>query len=169
MSKGLTRSLRRGPQDRQEVVRRAIPFNFQLTVADPGSANAFFTKLLAGLPTGKLLLLGARLKGGVVTGLDANTTATFNGNVSIGSTATADATLSGTDVDMIPTTALGAATTKVSPTQDLVSTQTEHAKFIDNSDGSRGINLNGYILDAGISAGALMQFQGVLEVAYIEF
>lgn len=165
--KGYFRGLSRGSASQQEVLRLRRRINDTFTVTDPGAANAWFTRPALALPKGKFLLLGARFQF-TLTGLDANTITTFGGNISLGSAATADATLNASEIDIIASTALAAAVAKVS-TNDFNSTPTEHAKFIDNTAGTKVVNVNGFIADASISANASMNLTGVLDIAAMLF
>jgi hypothetical protein len=104
--------------------------------------------VIGDLPAGNILILGA-VSYVQITEASAGITATFDGDVSIGSTPTADVTLAGTDVDIMPSTPLGAATSSVSPRVRGVLA----APFtLDNTDGSAELNLNVLIDDAAISA-----------------
>jgi hypothetical protein len=98
---------------------------------------------------------------------DADVTATFDGDYSIGSTPTADNVLSGTDADIIPSTPLGAATGKVSPYVRGVSAGATAGVILDNTDGSLELNLNLLIDDAAISGAAPFTVDGVVRVAYL--
>ena len=82
----------------------------------------------------------------------------------IGSAPTADATLSGSEVDIIASTALGAATAGVSPrARGTNATQV----ILDNTDGSLELNLNLLIDDANISADSQsLTASGELHIVY---
>jgi hypothetical protein len=146
--KGLIRALSRGPAQNQAVRRQRVKLN-ALAIRTSGAAGVGFgTAVIGDLPAGNILFLGAAayLQ---FTKLDAGTIATFDGDYSVGSAATADASLTGAEVDIIPSTALGAATAGVSPmARGVNSTQT----MLDNTDGSLELNLNLLIDDASVSA-----------------
>ncbi len=104
--------------------------------------------MVGDLPAGNILFFGAAayLQ---FTKLDAGTTATFDGDYSVGTTATADATLSTTDANIIGSSALGAATAGVSP---VVRGEGATAVMLNNTDGSLELNLNLIMDDAVVSA-----------------
>jgi hypothetical protein len=78
-----------------------------------------------------------------------NVTTTFTGAFSIGSAPTADATLAGVEVDIVPQTTLSAATARVSPRTRAVNVT---QFMLDNTDNSLEININVLIDDASVSA-----------------
>lgn len=147
--KGLTRSLRRSI--RAPAAPLILPYKVRgltIDVADPGGANAFFTGVLGDLPEGNILLLGA-IGYFTLTRGDTDITATFTGNIAVGSAATADATLNGSEVDILPSTALAAGVSGVSSANRLANAT---AVMLNNTDGSLELNLNGFIADAAIAA-----------------
>lgn len=142
--KGLPRSLAHA----NIGVSKNIPVR-NLAIRTTGATGVGFgTAVIRDLPEGNLLLLGA-VAYLQFTKLDAGTLATFDGDFAIGSTATADATLDGTDVNIIPSTPLGAATGGVSP---MVRGAQPAQTILDNTDGSLELNLNLLIDDASVSA-----------------
>lgn len=143
MTKGLARSLGRNPVA-APVVKQVIPFNaLAVAVAAVSTAVGFGTAIVGDLPEGNILLLGAVAYVQVTAG-GTNATATFDGDFSIGSAPTADVTLSGSEVDIIASSALGAATARVSP---LVRATNATQVILDNTDGSLELNLN-LLIDA---------------------
>lgn len=165
--KGLQRTMSRGGVQRQEVIRQAIAVSAKaITTVNGASGVGYATAVIGDLPEGNILFLGAVsymqfTKASSASGI----TATFDGDYSIGSTATGDATLSGSDVDIIASSALGAATAGVSPVaRGANATQA----ILDNTDGSLELNLNLIIDDATISADTqALTVTGVLHIAYI--
>lgn len=158
--KGLPRSLAHA----NIGVSKNIPVR-NLAVRTTGATGVGFgTAVIRDLPEGNILLLGA-VAYLQFTKLDAGTLATFDGDYAIGSAATADATLSGAEVDIIPSTALGAATAGVSPmARGANATQV----ILDNTDGSLELNLNLLIDDASVSADDQdFTVSGVVTLAYI--
>lgn len=148
--KGLARSLSRGSPQSQEVVKQVIKLD-ELAIRVGGVTGVGWgTAVVGDLPEGNILLLGAVsyiqfTKASGATGV----TDTFDGDYGIGSAPTADASLSGTKINIIPSSALGAATSGVSPrTRGANATQV----MLDNTDGSLELNLNLLIDDAAISA-----------------
>lgn len=138
--KGLPRSLSRGNAAKNAAVKRTVKLSGTVAVSSTGTAVGFGSLVVGDLPEGNILLLGAvanvKLAG---SGADANLGDTWNGDFAIGSTATADVTLDGTDVDIIPSTAIGPAVAEVSPiTRGANATQV----ILNNTDGSLELNLN---------------------------
>jgi len=151
MSKGLPRSMSRGSALRQETMKQTfVAKNVAITV-DGATGVGWGTAVIGDLPAGNILLLGAVAYMKFTTA-SASVQDAFDGDYSIGTTPTADATISGTDADIIPSTALGAATSKASPRVRGVSTTSLNGAILDNTDGSLELNLNLIIDDANISA-----------------
>jgi hypothetical protein len=162
--KGLPRSLRNN-LSLQAVVKQVIKVN-ALAISVAGTSGVGWgTAVLGDLPAGNILLLGAAsyLQ---FTSADADIQATYDGDYSVGTTATADATLSGTDVNVIPSTALGAATGGVSPVVRGASSGGAMGTILDNTDGSLELNLNLLIDDANVSGTADMTASGYVVIAY---
>lgn len=167
MGKGLPRSMSRGAAQRQEVIKQNFVISGTVAVTATGAAVGWGTAVIGDLPEGNILLLGAvaylSLAG---SGSDANLDATWDGDFSIGTAPTADVTLSGAEIDIIGSTALGAATAEVSPRVRAVNaTQT----IFDNTDNSLELNLNVLIDAVNIVDGATVNLtaSGVLQLAYI--
>lgn len=161
MAKGLPRSLARG--NGKTVVKKQ-KFNVKdLAISVVGASGVGFGSAVMGdLPEGNILFLGA-VAYMTFTSVDADVQATYDGDFSIGTTATADATITGTDANIMGSTALGAATAGVSPTvRGTLST----AGTFDNTDGSLELNLNLIIDDANISGTADFTATGIVEVLY---
>lgn len=161
--KGLARSLGRNPAA-APIVKQTIKVKAKAISVVGASGVGFGSAVLGDLPAGNILLLGAvsYLR---VTNADADAQATFDGDYSIGTTATADVTLSGTDVNIIPSTALGAATAGVSPVVRGASTAAP--AILDNTDGSLEVNVNLLIDDANISGTADMTLDGHVVISYV--
>lgn len=166
MTKGLPRSLSRGPKAQQELIKERVSISGTVTVSATGAAIGFGSLTIADFPEGNILLLGATsyvtLSG---SGSDANLADTWEGDYGIGSTPAADATITGADVDVIPSTALAAATAEVSPT-----TRSSNATslILDNTDGSLELNLNVLIDAADITDDESVDLTaaGSLDIAY---
>jgi hypothetical protein len=167
LMKGLQRTMSRGNPQRQEIIRQSIPVQAKaITTVNGATGVGYATAVIGDLPEGNILFLGAVsymqfTKAASATGIQA----TFDGDYSIGSAPTADATLSGSEIDIIASAALGAATAGVSP----VARGTNATQAIlDNTDGSLELNLNLLIDDANISADTqALTVTGVLHIAYI--
>lgn len=156
MGKGLPRSTRRLSPDTvpaQAVIKQTFALSALALSMTGATGVGWGTAVLGDLPEGNILVLGAIAyvqvtKDAAASGIQA----AFDGDFSVGTTATADATLSGTDVNIIPSSALGAATAGVSPVARGASTAAP--AILDNTDGSLELNLNLLIDDANISADA---------------
>lgn len=164
--KGSPRSLRGAGN--AGVKTMVIPIkNLQLAITDPGAAIAFVSAVIGGLPKGNVLLLGSvcnlqlfSASAGLITN--------YTGNFSVGTVATADATLNGAEVNVIPSTAIAAATAKLSP---LTRGQSTAPAIIDNTSLTTSniplpLNLNVIIPDASISANSILVANGTLWIAY---
>lgn len=162
--KGLPRSLSRSAAGSGSS-GKTVPIK-DLAIRTTGATGVGFgTAVIRGLPEGNILLLGA-VAYLQFTKLDAGTIATFDGDYSIGTVPTADVDVSdpGED-DIIPSTALGAATAGVSP---MVRGSNATQVILDNTDGSLEVNLNLLIDDASVSADDQdFTVSGVLSLAYI--
>lgn len=167
MGKGLPRSLSRGSPARRNVIKQNFVINHTVTVTAASTAVGFGTVVIGDIPEGNILLLGAvayvTLAG---SGSDANLAATWDGDFSIGTTGTADVTLDGTDVNIIPSSALGAATAEVSPTIRAVNAT---QAILDNTDNSLELNLNVLIDAANIvdDESVDLTATGTLQLVYV--
>lgn len=165
--KGLPRSLAHGPASRAEIVKAVIPFAVGL-VSSGATGVGFGTTPIAGLPEGNILVVGAvayaQISKDTVLGA-AGTLDAFTGSYSIGSSATADATLATTEIDVIAAQATAAATAGVSPLTRGVGVA---QSVIDNTDASKVLNLNVLLDDASVSADTQhLKVSGTLYLAYI--
>ena len=162
--KGFARSMARAAKTRAAIVKQTLKItNAQVSVAG-ASGVGFGTVVIGGLPQGNILFLGAVSYLQFNSQSDADVQAAYDGDYSIGTAPTADATLSGSEVDIIPSTALGAATAGLSPlSRGSNATQV----ILNNTDGSLELNLNLLIDDANISGAATFLANGTLDVAYI--
>lgn len=165
MAKGLKRSIKRGGTQ-APIQRVTVPVSVTLSNFDGASGVAWDTGVISDFPEGNILVLGALLDLTAIEA-DAGIIATFSGNVSVGSTPTADNTLATTEVDVIPSTAFGPAVSS-SATIRAPSTASQGGTILDNTDGSLELNLNVLIADASISAdNAAMTFTGTLQLVYV--
>lgn len=164
--KGLARSLSRGSGNASPIRKLSITIK-NLAVAVTNGAPGYGTAVIEGLEPGNLLFLGA-VSYVQLTTADADVTATFDGDFAIGTVATADGNVSDSnEANIIPSTALGAATAKVSPLVRGVSTDALGGGIIDNTAGSLKLNLNVLIDDAAISGDAAFTANGVVHLSYI--
>lgn len=166
MTKGLPRSLSRGSQSTRQVVKESIAINEVMTFTGATGAVVFATAPIAGLAEGNILLLGAVATVTFTGPTSADLSDTFAGDFGIGTTPEDDNTITGTDVDIIASTAIPAAVAEVSA--DVRGTH-ETQEIIDNTDGSGEINLN-VLIDANAITDAVsvdITVTGFLDIAYI--
>ena len=167
MGKGLPRSLSRGSKQRQVVSKIQLAIDTTVTVSATGAAVGFGTLVIGDLPEGYIKMLGAAAQLSFAgSGADANLTDTWAGDFGIGTTPASDATITGTDVDIIASTALGPAVAEVAPTVTAVNATDA---LFDNTDGSLEINLNVLVDAANIvdDQSVDLTVQGVVELTYI--
>jgi hypothetical protein len=167
MSKGLIRGIQRGSEALQSVVKKDIAVNIpaaSLVITD--GAPGFGTVVIAGLPSGNLLLHGIVLTAMTLTKGDTDIIDAFNGDFSLGTAPTADGVLAGAEIDLIPSTATVLGVGGVSSGNKGQSTPTEHGVIIDNVAGLLEVNLNMIIDDLSISADSSMAVVGTLHMAY---
>ena len=167
--KGLDRSLGRGPHPiKQHVTRHTIKVrDLDIVISATGAAVGFGTVVAGDFPEGNILLIGVlgylKFDG---SGADANLTADWEGDFSLGTTATVDVTLDSTDVDLLPKTDLAAATAEIG-----VRTRAANAvqSFLDNTDGSLEININALIDAADITddESVTLTINGEIELVYM--
>ena len=153
MTKGLPRSLRRGPALQSPIRKQTISLKQAPIVINGATGVGFGTTVIGDFPEGNVLLLGAVANLSIAgPGNAAGLGDTWEGDYGIGSTPAGDATLTGDDVNIIQSTALAAATAEVSPVTRGTSAQANIPAILDNTDGSLEINLSALIDDADISA-----------------
>ena len=162
MSKGFKRIFQRNAGVKSYDV--VLPVR-NVTLAVTNGAPGYGTVVVGGLPQGNILFMGAVAYLQFTTA-DADVTATFDGDYSLGTGPTADGSLSGSEVDIIPSTALGAATAKVSPNVRGVSAVATSGTIFDNTDGTLEVNLNLLIDDAAISGNADFTVEGAVYLSY---
>lgn len=168
MAKGLPRSIahaKAGTEPSPRRVRYDVK-NLALSISSVTTADGSGTVVVGDFPEGNILYLGgiAYLR---FSTTDADiTSAVWEGDYSIGTTATADTTLDGTDVNLIASSAVGPAVSKISPvTRGAGAT----LAMFDNTDGSLEVNLNAKVDAAHIGDGATGSFtvDGYVELVYI--
>lgn len=164
MSKGLPRSLARGTPQSQIIRRHRISVT-SLAISVAGTSGVGWgTAVMGDLPEGNILFLGAIAYLSFSGPTSASLGDTWNGDFAIGTAATGDATLSGAEVNIIPSTATTVAVGEVAPT-----TRGENATqaMFDNTDGSLEVNLQLLVDDVDISGTVAMTATGYVELAYI--
>ncbi|HEX5040179.1 MAG TPA: hypothetical protein VFW95_08610 [Candidatus Limnocylindria bacterium] len=165
--KGLTRSLGRAAPTLAKIVKQRVKARAVALSIDGATGVGFGTAVIGDLPAGNILFLGA-VAYVQITEASAGIDATFDGDFSIGTAPTADATLSGSEVDIVASTALGAATGSVSPRARGTHAVAGTGTVLDNTDGSLELNLNVLIDDANISADDAVAAADVdLELSYV--
>ena len=166
MTKGLPRSLSRGPRAQRMVVKESLQIDVDLSFTGATGVVVFATVPISFLEEGNVLLLGAVANLTFSGPTSANLTDDFQGDYSLGSTATDDITLDGTDVDVIGSTAIPAATAEVSANVRGVNA----AQAVINNTAAAGvINLN-VLLDADEVTDAqtvILTVTGTVDIAYI--
>lgn len=169
MAKGLPRSHKHANKALAPIVRETlVPIDQSITI-DASGTDGFGSLIIGDFPEGNIVFLAAvsyfAFSG---SGSDADLADNWAGDYGIGTTPADDGTISAADVDIIPTTALAAATAEVSPR-----TRAEHAvattgQVFDNTDGSLEINLNLLIDDANIAGiDSVLTVAGELYLSYI--
>jgi hypothetical protein len=111
-----------------------------LTVAAAGAGIGFGTLVLGGFPKGMLHITHAKASLKFTTA-DTDLIATFSGNFYIGTAADADGVASGTENNIIPSTAFGPAVARVTPaaTGRLAA---PFSAYLDNTASALRLNLN---------------------------
>lgn len=166
MTKGLQRSLSRGPKATQNVVTERLMLDVELTFTGSSGNAVEATAAIAGLPEGNVLLLGAVANLTFTGPTSANLTDDFQGDFGLGTTPADDNTISGTDVDIIGSTAIAAASSEAS--EDNRGTNATQV-ILDNTAGTGEVNLN-VLLDADeVTDGedVVVTVTGPVDLAYI--
>lgn len=166
MSKGLQRSIGRATPVKADIQKITLSVQ-DVTVSVVDGAPGYGSAVIGDLPEGNILFLGA-VSYLQFTTTDADVTATFDGDYAIGTVATVDGDVSDSgEANIVASTALGAATAKLSPVVRGVGDGALTGVVFDNTDGSLEINLNLLIDDAAISGAADFTASGYLVLAYI--
>ncbi len=167
MGKGLPRSLSGATQEHVVIKQKILVRAKTLTVA--GAAGVGFGSLQVGdFPEGNVLLLGAVGYMQFTGPTSGSLVDTWEGDFGIGTTPASDGTLTAGDVDVVPSTALAAATAEASPrTRGAQADGALAGQVFDNTDGSLELNLNLLVDDADISAdGIVMTVNGDLFISF---
>lgn len=153
-----------------------IQFDKTITMSNVGGAVEFGSVAIAALPQGDLMVLGGVLHLDLIVTGQANISQTFTPSYSLGTSATADNALAGTEIDLLTAQTAGAATSGVSPHQKktldgatVVGSGTAASKYIDNNAGSKVVNLNVTIPDAQQSGAGTVRVRGTLRLATAAF
>ena len=167
MSKGLPRSVSRGNALEKPVIKQTVKVRHTVSVTATGAAVGFGTAVIGDFPAGNVLVLGSVANLSFAGPTSANLTDTWNGDFSIGTTPTVDVTLSGTEVNLLASSATTVAAAEVSPKTRYAGVVTP--ALYDNTDGSLEINLNLLIDAADVVDGATVAVTvtGEYYIAYI--
>ena len=140
-----------------------------ITVADSAGTGQYGSIKIYDMPVGVIAILGATLNS-TITLVEANWTDTAEGDVAVGTIAVTNASdaMSGTEQDIIPTTAIPALTAQVGA-MDAASTATELAAGVwDGTGGAKDVYLNVLIDDAAAHAAAdTLTVTGTLTLVWI--
>lgn len=167
MSKGLRRSISRGSKLSQSIIKQTFRFKDAAIEVDGASGVGFGSLILGDLPEGNIMFLGAAINMAFLEA-DAGIVDTFSGDFSVGTTPADDGTLSLGDVDIIPSTAIGAAVAGAILTVRATHTAAVTGTVYDNTAGALELNFNMLIDDASISADdTIVTLNGELYIAYI--
>ncbi len=170
MGKGLPRSHARGdfnPSGANKSGVIKIPADTTITV-DGSGTDGFGTVVVGGFPEGNIgfLFCVAYLQF-AGSGADADLGDTWEGDYSIGTTPTADNTLATSEIDLVVSTAIAAATAELSPITRGVSAIGDTGEIHDNTDGSLEINVNLLIDDADIAGvDSVITVTGEIYISY---
>lgn len=165
--KGLPYSNSRGIANTVPFVRKLRYPLLNKAIAVTGGASTavgFGSANLGGLPEGNLFVF-ASITYLRFSSSDTDVIATWDGDFSLGSTATADVTLSGTDANFLVSTPIGAATAKLSPQLRVSGSLTPF--YLDNTDKSLCLFLNMLTDDNSVTDSLVGDFliNGFIDIA----
>jgi len=163
MGKGLPRSLKHSDKSVVRVARVDINHAIEVT-GDAGAANDGQV-VIGDFPEGNILFLSAVAYVQFAGPTSDELADTWVGDYGIGTAPDANSALAGTDVNVIGSTEIAAATAELSPiTRGEGSTDT----IFDNTDGSLELNLNLLIDDANLTDTEVVEITatGQLYMAY---
>lgn len=147
MAKGLPYTLgRANPATLPAVRKLRYAMNNTVISVTGGAATAlgFGSVNIGGLPEGNLLIMGTACNVRFFSE-DADVIEAWDGDFSFGTTATADATLATTEINLIASTSIGAATAKLSPIVRATGPLTSSVAtsfYLDNTDKTLSVFLN---------------------------
>lgn len=172
MVKGLRRSLSRGnpgggPTGASPLARKTYVADSLAMSVDGASGVGWGTAVIGDLPEGNILIHGVTSYLAFTGPTSGSLVDTWEGDYGVGSTPADDGTITAGDVNMIPSTALAAATAEASPRTRGASTDALNGVILDNTDGSLEVNVNLLVDDAHISAdGLAFTVDGEVTLAY---
>lgn len=144
MSKGLPRSLSRGNAQVQAVRKLSVAVDEVLTFTGATGVAVFATTVLQGLPEGNILLLGGVANITLTGPGSADLADDFQGDYSVGTTPANDATLVGSDIDLIGVTTIVPAAAELAANNRGTNST---SAILNNTAGQQEVNLN-ILLDA---------------------
>lgn len=166
--RGLTRSLGRVPAGKSASPQR-VRFNLKDLVVNvtggASTAKGFGSAVVGGLPEGNILLMGG-IAYIALSSTDADVIATFEADFSVGTTATADATLDTTDANIFAETSMGTASSKATA---IIRAEKKALEMFDNTAGTSAVNLNVITDDNSVTDSLVGTFlaNGYIELVYI--
>ncbi len=168
MGKGNPRAHKRANVN-QGVQKKRIKISAVPIVIDGATGVGWGTVPIGDFPEGNIHFISAVAYLSVVgAGGQAGLSDTWAGDFGIGTTPASDGTITGADVDIIPSTALAAATAEVSPRTRGASLAAAPIAILDNTTGSLEINASVLVDDADISADTMLAtLEGELDIAYM--
>lgn len=137
--KGLPRSLSRGRGIDVPAKKLRLKLNVPLTFTGATGAAVFDTEAISGMEEGNVCIIGAVANLTFRGPTSDDLTNDFQGDFSLGTVATANTTLTGAKVNIIPSTAIAAATAEVSANNRGVLAA---PVTLDNTDADLDIHLN---------------------------
>lgn len=156
----------RGPAVRAPIQKLTLPISAVPVTMTGATGVGFGTAVIGDFPEGNILILGAVLNY-TLTEADDDISDTFDADIAIGSAPADDATLAGAEVDVIPSTTVPQAVASVA-TGRAASTPAECGGVIDNTDGSKELNVQVLIDDADIGADDVdVVLNGTLYLSYV--
>ncbi len=169
MSKGLPYSNARGAAAQAPDVRRfTYPVkNVTVNAAAAAAGVGFGTVVIGDLPEGNVLFIGGVSYLQFLTA-DADIGATWTGSYGVGTTPDADGSLATTEINLIGSSSIAAATAKLSPVTRGVSAA-DASEVFDNTDGALEINLNFVVTAADIGDASAADFtvNGYVQLVFI--
>ena len=170
MTKGLPKSLSRGPALKKPIINQTIRVNTTVNVTAAAAGVGFGSVVLAAFPEGNVLYLGtvASLRFSALGANAANVIAAFNGDYGVGTAVDGDGALTGAEVNLVPLTAFGPAVARVTPFARGAAPAPAQAIF-DNTAKTVNMNLN-VLLDAADITDATtvtLTVEGTLDIAYL--
>jgi hypothetical protein len=147
----------RGTPIRQEILKLVFPVrNLTFNITGVATTIMFASLPIGRLPEGDVSILGAASYFAISgPGGSANLTDTWDGSMAIGTAATADNALAGAEVNIIPSTALGAAVAEVHSRLRAVNAT---PFIIDNRAGNLNLNLNVLVNADAVTAAQTVTF-----------